>query len=184
MTGIGWGKRVNGLRQELTSIRSRAHMDSTRFQELQTQAACCKVQLLAHQLEARRKSLAGDRGFASVGGNGKRLSAALGIAAGASIFTGIMTKDRSAAANAGLSVFDRRMQGLGETDWTVCLGRQLIVAPWADITVGQVWFTWDSVKATLFELEEQAKNGASLGNLDAVISELQKSKRLIMAIKA
>ncbi len=178
MTRIGWEKSVNDLRQEVTLIRSRARICSGKFQELRRQVECCKVQFLTYQLEVKRKSLARSRGVK----NGKGLPAALGIAAAASILTGIMRKDRFAAANAGLSRLNGALQRLGETDWAICLGKQLAVVSQNDITSGRVWLTWDSVRAALNELEQRAQNGAHLGNIDAVFLEMRRSKRLVTVI--
>ncbi len=184
MTGSSWEKRVNSLRQELAAIKSRAHTDSTRFQELGKQAECCKVYFVVFQLEARRKSLALGRGAASVTKNKKGLPVALGIAAGASFLAGIITKDGSAAASAAISGFNGALQGLGETDWAVRLGNEIAVVPQENITPGEAWVTWDSLKTAFCDLEEQAKSGACLGNLDEIISELWKSKRLVVVINS
>jgi len=139
---------------------------------------------VAHQLEVRRKSLALGRGFASVTKNKGGLPVALGIAAGASILAGMITKDGSAAARAGLTGFKGALQGIGETDWAVCLGRNLAIVPRDNITPGQIWVTWDSLKTALRELEERAKSSAHLENLDDIISQLWKSKRLVVAINS
>lgn len=184
MTGISWEKRVNSLRQELASIKSGAYTNSVKFQELRKQAECCKVQFVAYQLEARRKSLACGRGAASVTKNKKGLPLALGIAAGASFLAGMITKDRSAAASAAISGLNGALRGIGETDWAVCLGINLAIVPRDDITPGQIWVTWDSLNTALCEFGERAKSGARLGNLDDIISELWKSKRLVVVINS
>ena len=184
MTETGWEKRVHGLRQQLILIKSRARKDSARFQELWRQTEYCKVQFLAYQLEARRKHLARSRGVVSIVENKKGLPVALGVAVGMSILTGMITKDGIAAVNAGVTGLSGTLQGLGETDWAVCLGGHLAVASSDNITRGDVWVTWDSLKIAVHELEELVKNGAHLGNLDNIISELKKSKKLLFVIKA
>lgn len=184
MTETGWEKTVSGLRKELTSIKSGAHTDSVRLQKLRRQAECCKVQFVTHQLEARRKFLARGRGLAYVTKNKKGLPVALGIAAGASLLAGMITKDGSAAASAGLTGFNGALQGLGQTDWVACLGINLAVVPKDKITPGQIWVTWDSLKTALCELEERAKSGVHLGSLDEIISELRKSERLVVVINS
>ena len=184
MTETGWEKRVHSLRQQLILLKSRAYKDSARFQELWRQTEYCKVQFLAYQLEARRKYLARSRGVVSIVENKKGLSVALGVAAGMSILTGMITKDGIAAVHAGVTGLSGTLQGLGETDWAVCLGGHLAVASSENITRGDVWVTWDSLKIAMHELEELVKNGAHLGNLDNIISELKKSKKLLFVIKA
>lgn len=183
MIEIDWEKRMNGLRQQLTLIKGRAFKDSARFQELWKQTEYTKVQLLAHQLEARRKHLARSRGVVSIVENKKGLPVALGAAAVASILTGIITKDGNAAANAGVKGLSGTLQGLGETEWVVCLEQNLAVAPWDNIRREGVWVTWDSFKTALRELEELAKNGAHLGNLDNIIYKLKKSRKILLVIK-
>jgi hypothetical protein len=184
MTETGWEKRTADLRQQLASIKSRANKDSKRFQELSKQAEYLKIRFLAHQLEARRKFLARSRGAASAVKNKKGLATALGAAAGASIIVGIITKDRTAAMTAGMIGSKAALQGLGETDWAICLGKHLAVAPKDNTTPGDFWVTWDSLQAALDELEERTINGAPLGNLDNIISVLKKTKKLIIIIKA
>lgn len=184
MTETGWEQKADALRQQLTSIKSRAHTDSARFKELWRQAEYCKVKSLAYQLEARRTFLARSRGVASLAENKKGLPVTLGTAAGLSILTGIMTKDGIAAVNAGVTGLSKVLQRLGETDWFVCLGKHLAVVPSNKITPGEVWVTWDSLQAGLHELEERVKNGTLLGNLDNIISELKKTKKLIFVIPA
>jgi hypothetical protein len=180
MTETGWKQRADGLRQQLASIKSRANKDSARFQELSKQAEYFKIRFLAHQLEARRKFLALSRGAVSLTKNKKGLATTLGIAAGASIIAGMMTKDGIAAANVGVKGLSGALQELGETGWAVCLGERLAVASLDNVKQGDVWVTWDSLQAALHELEEMAKNGAPLGNLDNIISELKKNKKLLI----
>ncbi len=182
MTRIGWEKRVNALRQEITQIRSRARMSSGKFQELQRQAECCKIQFLTYEIDTRCKSLARNRGAASITQNGKGLPLALGITAAAAILGGRGGKDRHAAFNMGISGFNGALQGLGKADWAVCLGRQLAVVPRDNITSGQIWFTCESVRVALNELEQRAQNGARLRDLDAVIFEVKGSKKLVAYI--
>lgn len=63
------------------------------------------------------------------------------------------------------------------------MARYPVVAPRNNITPGQQgWVTWDSIREVLIELELRAKEGACLGNLEAIISELRKSKRLMHII--
>ena len=179
MTAIGWEKRANGLKREITAINRRASLDSARFRELQKQSEGGKVRFLANQLEARRKSLARSRALTTAAKNGKGLPVALVMSAAVSILDGMVTRDRVAARNVALFRFNKTLEGVGETDWAVCLGRRLAIAPADAITPREVWFTWDSLKAGLLELEERAKKGAHLGDLDAIISELVNSRRLV-----
>ena len=129
-----------------------------------------------------RKFLASSRGVASFIENKKGLRFTLGMAAGASILIGIITKDGTAAVNAGAAGANAALRELGETEWAVCLGKHLSVASQDNITRGDVWVTWGSLQIALHELEERAKSGAPLGSLDNIISELKKSKKLLFVI--
>lgn len=179
MTRIGWEIRANDFRKELTRIRERAGIGSGKFQDLQKQAESCKVQFLSYQLEGKRKVLARDRGLASVTKNEKGSLVVRGLAAAATILIGKMSKDGLIAVNAGLSGLNEALRGLGETDWAVCPGRQLVITSCDNVTPENGWITWDSFKTALSELEERAKKGAQLGNRDAIISELRRSKKLV-----
>ncbi len=170
---------LNDWQQGLSLIQSQAKMLSVKFEGRLRQAESLKIAAINHQLEKHRKSLARHRGITSIGRDGKRLYAGLGVAVAASLLAGIMTKDKFAAANAGLSGFDGVIQGLGETDWAVSLGRSLTIVPRGSITSERVWVTWDSLKAALVELEGGTLRGDKLGSIDNIISKLQMSKRLV-----
>ena len=181
MKETNWENALEDLRHRLDLIQSRAHEDSTRFKELCRQAEYTKVQFLAHQLESRRKHLARSRGVASFATLRESLPL-LGVSGALSILTGMITKDGHAAMNVGIGGLNSALQGLGETEWAVCLGKHLAVASQDHITQGDVWVTWDSLQIALHELEERAKSGAPLESLDNIISELKKSKKLLFVI--
>jgi hypothetical protein len=179
MKTAGWGKTLNDFRQELISIKGRAHAGAVRFEELRRHAECLKMEVLVRELEDQRKSLVRSRGSTSIARDRKILRTSLGIAAATSLVTGILTKDKLVAANAGLSILDSVLKGLGETDCVVYLGRHLIVAPMDQLTSGGIWATWDSAKAALSELRAEALRGVPLGSLDSIISRLRESARII-----
>jgi len=179
MSRNGWGETLNDLRQELTSIQNKAKAVSIRFEELRKEAESFKITVLTHQLEERRGSLACSRGFRSIARDGNSLGASVGLAAAGFILAGIMTKDKFAALNAGLSGFDGVLKGLGETSWAVSLGRDLAIVPRDNITSEEFWVSWESLKAALAELEREASGGDQLGSLDNIITKLQKSRELV-----
>ena len=102
---------LNDWQQGLSLIQSQAKMLSVKFENRLRQAESLKIAAINHQLEKHRKSLARHRGTTSIGRDGKRLYAGLGVAVAASLLVGIMTKGKFAAANAGLSGFDGVIQG-------------------------------------------------------------------------
>ena len=84
---------------------------------------------------------------------------------------------------AGVTGTNEALRGLGETEWVVCLEKNLAVAPWDNIRQEGVWVTWKSLMIALDELAVRAKD-ESLGNLDNIISELKKSRKLLFVIQA
>ena len=180
MKEANWENTLEDLRHRLDLIQSRALTDSIRFEELRRQAESTKIQSLTYQLEARRKFLAQSRGVASLKKNPNNLISAGLLTVGLTVLTGMFTKDW---LTAGVTGVNGALMKYGETEWFVCLGKHLAVAPLDHITRGDVWVTWDSLKIALRELEERAKSGAPLGSLDNIISELKKSKKLLFVIR-
>jgi hypothetical protein len=146
MSSNDWEQTLDELKQEIASIKGRAGTFSTKFEEVRRQAESFKIAFLNHRLEAQRRSLARTRGYTSIMRYGKRLGASLGAAAAGLIFGGIITRDKFAAVNAGLSSFDATLQGLGDTAWAVSLGKDLRPVPKDNITLGKTWVTWESLK--------------------------------------
>lgn len=171
---------MKGLRQQLASIKNRALAASAGFEELRRQAEFTKIQSLTYQLEARRKFLAQSRGVASLIKNPNNLPSAGLWAAGLTVLAGMFTKDW---LTAGVTGANEALRGLGETEWAVCLETELAVAPRDSVRQGEVWVTWKSLMIALDELTVRAKD-ESLGNLDNIISELKKSRKLLFVIQA
>jgi hypothetical protein len=179
MSKNNWEQTLGGLQKDIASIKDKAGTFSMKFKEVSRQSEPLKIAFLSHRLEAQRKSLARTRGYESIMRDRKRLGISLGAAAVGLIFGGIATKDKLYAANTGLSSFEATLQGLGETAWAVSLGKGLRFVPENNVTPGETWVTWDSLKSALARLEKEASHGVKLGNLDSVISRLQKSRELI-----
>ena len=174
MTGTGWETTIKGLRQQLASIKNHALADSTRFDELRRQIESTKIQFLVSQLETRRKHLARSRGVASLIKNPNKLPAA-GLWAVGLVLNVIFTKDWLTAGAKGAK---DALGGLGETEWFVCLGKNLAVAPLDNIKHGGLWVTWKSLMIALAELAVLAKD-KSLGNLGNIRTELLKNENIV-----
>ncbi len=183
MTETDWETTIKGLSQQLASIKNRALASSARFEELRRQAEFTKIQSLTYQLEARRKFLAQSRGAASLIKNPNNLPSAGLWAVGLTVLTGILTKDGITAMNTGITGLSGALRGLGETEWVVCLEKNLAVAPWDNVRQEGIWVTWKSLMIALDELAVRAKD-ESLGNLDNIISELKKNRKLLFVIQA
>jgi len=179
MSKNNWEQTLDDLKQDIASIKNRAGIFSTKFEEVSRQAESLKIAFLDHRLEAQSRSLARTRGYTSIMRDGKRLGASLGAAAIGLIFGGIVTRDKFAAINAGLSSFDATLQGLGETAWAVSLGKDLRFVPENNITPGKTWVTWESLKSVLARLKKEASQGVELGNLNSVISRLLRCRELV-----
>lgn len=180
MAETDWETTIKGLRQQLASIKNRALAASARFEELRRQAEFTKIQSLTYQLEARRKFLAQSRGAASLMKNPNNLPSAGLWAAGLSVLTHMFTKDWFTA---GVTGANEALRVLGETEWVVCLETELAVAPRDNIRQEGIWVTWKSLMIALDELAVRAKD-ESLGNLDNIVSELKRSRKLLFVIQA
>lgn len=71
--------------------------------------------------------------------NKKRLRGSLLVAAGGFILGELVTKDKFAALNAGLSGFDGVLQRFGHTKWVVSFGKKIVVAPSESIPSEGEW---------------------------------------------
>ncbi len=182
MKETNWENALEDLRHQLDLIQSLAHEDSVRFEKLREQIESTKIRFLVYQLGTRRKFLARSRGVASLVKHKKTLPL-LGVSAGMSIITGLITKDGVAAMNVGTRGFNGALRRLGETRWAVFLGNNLEIAPLDNLRQGKDWVTWNSLMIAMHELELRAQEEA-LGNLDNIVAELRKSKSLAFVSEA
>lgn len=93
-----------------------------------------KIEFLKRNIEEMIKSLAFERGFVSLTRDGSKLRSSLVTAAGGFILGILITKDKFAALNAGISSFDGMLQGFGESKWVVSLGEKISVMPLNDVS--------------------------------------------------
>ncbi len=161
------------MRQELTLIEAHAEWISRRFQCLQGEVEVSKVELLQRLLEQRIESEARQRGVVSVMKDRKRLRNSVLVAASGFILGGLLTKDKWAALNAGLSGLDGTLQGFGYARWIVLLGERIIVTASESTHLDGKWFPWENLKLAMGELREKALLGEALGNLDDVLYRLE-----------
>ena len=166
------------LRQELTLNEAKASEIGNRFEILCRETESIKVDALQNYLEEQRKSVARDRGIASLIKDRKRVRDSVLVAAGSFVLGGLLTRDKFGAITAGISGFDGMVQGLGESKWCVLLGKKISVVPEETISPQATWITLASFYKTMEELKKRALAGEKLGNLDNVISKLTKKPRL------
>ena len=176
---------VNGilehLRQELTLTEVKAREIGSRFEVLCRETESIKVDALQNYLEEQRKSVARDRGIASLIKDRKRVRDSVLVAAGSFVLGGLLTRDKFGAITAGISGFDGMVQGFGESKWCVLLGKRILVVPEETISsqfTETTWVTLASFYKTMEKLKKRALAGEKLGNLDDVISKLTKKPRL------
>jgi hypothetical protein len=127
-TGNEIGKTLTDFGQELTLIESRAEEILSRFEVLRRQAEFLKVESLGRHLEERRKGIARSRGFTILLKDKRKVRDSLLVTAGSLILGGLISKDKFAAINAGMSGFDGALRGLGEARWFVSMGKRVLVA--------------------------------------------------------
>jgi len=160
------------LRQELTLTEVKAREIGSRFEVLCRETESIKVDALQNYLEEQRKSVARDRGIASLIKDRKRVRDSVLVAAGSFILGGLLTRDKFRALTAGMSGFDGMVQGFGESKWCVLLGKKISVVQEEMISPQVTWITLTSFYRAMEELKKRALDGEKLGNLDDVISKL------------
>jgi hypothetical protein len=164
------------MRQELTLIDTRAKKISQHFQKLTREVESLKVESLQKLLEKKIKSEALRRGVASVIRDRKRLKSGALFAAGNFIIGGLLTQDKWAALNSGLSGLDGALQGFGRARWVVLLGKSIVVAASESTPLEGKWIAWESLKLAMKELRKKAQLGEALGTLDDVLSRLEQKR--------
>lgn len=179
MSSSNWNQTLVNLKNELASIKGRAEEISNRFQTLGREAESSKIEFLQHSLEKQRRSVARRRGVVSLTRDKKKIGTTLAVAAGGFILDGLITKDKYAALNAGISGLDGALQGYGEAEWAVSLGKEVIVTPKDRLPSKGTWVTLESLKKAIEGLKAEACGGQQLGNLDNVIHRLEQSGKLV-----
>ena len=168
-----WDATLNELRQELALVESGARKVSGKFEELCRKAESFKIELLRHELEKRRVTMARRRGIVALIRDRKNLLPSLGWSAAWGILEGLVAKDKSVGWSTGISSFDSEVQKLGETTWAVSLGKRLAVVPQDHVLPDGIRVTWESLQEAMSELERRALGGEVLGSLDNIISGLK-----------
>ena len=164
---------LDELRQELALVENSARKVSGKFEELCRKAESFKIELLRHELEKRRVTMARSRGIFSIIKDRKNLLPSLGWAAAGGILEGLVAKDKSVGWSIGFSSLDSAIQELGDTTWVVSLGKRIAVGPQNSVLPDGIRVTWESLQETMSELERKASDGEMLGNLDNIISRLK-----------
>jgi hypothetical protein len=120
------------------------------------QAEAAKVESMRKMIEGSIKSKARLRGMVSVRKDPRLLKSSILVTADASIWGGLLTRDGWGALNSGLSSFDEALQRFGRAEWTVLLGRRIIVAASDSTPIQKSWLAWESLKTDLEELQKEA----------------------------
>lgn len=176
------GQDHSRFEKKLACIESSSQGVSRRFEIRQREAEFLKIEFLKYSLEKQRTVVARQRGFAFLIRDRKKVGTSLAVTAGALILGGLITKDKDAALNAGLSGFNGVLQGFGETRWAVSLQKELVIVPYNAIPAKGTWVTFESLIAAIHDLKTEALQGKRLGTLDNIIKRLQQSKGKLIYI--
>jgi hypothetical protein len=176
MSDSKWAKIVADFKRELAYVESSSQDVGRRYEILQREAESLKLEFLEHSPEKQRKAIARQRGLALLIRDRRKVGAGLAVTAGASILAGLITKDKDAALNAGLSGLYGVLQEFGETRWAVSLQNELTILPYDAIPAKGSWVTFESLIAAIRDLKTEALQGKRLGTLDNVIQRLQRSE--------
>jgi hypothetical protein len=144
------------MRQELTLIESRAKKVSLQLQALVREMESSKIELLQKLLEQKIESEARRRGVVLVKKDTRRLGIGVLFGAGSFIIGGLLTKDKWAALNSGLSGLDGALQGFGRASWVVLLGKSIVVTASESTPLEGKWLAWESLKLAMEELRGKA----------------------------
>lgn len=169
-------QKISDLKKELASIESASHQISHRLELIPRETESLKMDVLKHVLEKRRVATARQRGLTSAIKDGRKMGTGLAVAIAGSVITGLITKDKYAVINGGISGFNGTMQGFGETEWAVSLDNELIVAPCDTIPYKGTWVTFKSLMSAINNLRVEALQGKQLGTIHDMIQEFQRSK--------
>ena len=179
MSNSSWNQTIVNLKNELASIKGRAEEISNRFQMLGGEAESLKIEFLQQSLEKQRGYVARCRGVVSLTRDKKKIGTILAVAAGGFILDGLITKNKYAALNTGMSGLDGALRRYGEAEWAVSLGKEVIVTPEDRLPSKGTWVTLESLKKAMEGLKAEAFRGQQLGNLDNVIHKLEQSRKLV-----
>ena len=182
MSDNRWARTIAGLKKELGSIESSSRGVSKRFENLQRQAELLKIESLEYSLEKQRRALVRQRGFALLIKDTKKIRTSLAVTAAVSIFGGLITRNKYATLDAGLSCFNGALQRFGETRWAVSLEKELVIVPDDAIPAKGLWVTFDSLITAIDDFKTEALQGKELGTLDTIIQSFQRSKGKLIYI--
>jgi len=182
MSDNRWARAIADSRKGLARIESSSRALSRRFEILQLEAELPKVEFLEDSLQKQRTAVARQRGFAFLIRDREKSRIGLAVSAGMFLIWGLITQDKDAALNAGLSGLYGVSQELGETGWAVSLQEELVIVPCDAIPAKGIWFTFESLIAAIHDLKTEALQGKRLGTLDDIIERLQQQNRKLVYI--
>lgn len=180
MSSSSWKQTLAGLKKELTRIESESRNICHQLEMPREEVEPLKIEFLQDSLEKQRKAVARQRGISSLIKDKKKVGTSLALAAGGLILGGLITKDKYAALNAGMSTFNGVLQGFGEARWVVSLGKEIVVAPVDGVSSKRIWVTLESLIGAIDHLKAEALEGKQLGALDNIIQRLQQSRNKLV----
>ena len=167
---------LESLMRDLILAGAEARETGAHFETLSREMESMKIDVLQNYLEKQRKSAAHNKGMSSIIKDRTKLRNSLLVAGGCFILGSLLTRDKFSALNAGISSLDGMVEGFGESNWRVLLGKKITVVPGEWISPQVTWITLASFNKKMKELRERAVAGAKLGTLVDIIARL-KTKR-------
>jgi len=162
------------IRQELILTEVEAVEISSHYEVYCREMESMKVDALIKYIERQIRSAAFNRGFTNLFEDRKKARDSLIVAGIGFVLGGLFTGNKHEAMMAGMSGFNGMVQGFGESNWYVLLGKKISVLPEETIPPYGLWITLNSFYTVMAELKKRALVGSSLGSLDDIISELKK----------
>jgi len=183
MTGYHCMSTVEDLKQTLYLVKNQAEDGFRRLDGIRRQSECGKIAFLTSRLDNRRRVIARERGARALAKDKKGLDAIVVETVMVFLGSALFTKEPAEALSSGLGAADRSLQDRGETDWAVSIGDNLAVVPSSGTSLRQMWVEWTSLMAALRLLEERAKNGEAMGDLNKIIASLEETGLLRYVIR-
>lgn len=162
------------MRQKLGGIEFRAKRLSDEFTHFQKEAEALKVEILQSLLEKQIEFEARRRGVELVINDRNRLRTSALVTAGGFILGELLTQDKWAALNTGLSSLDVSLKGFGSATWKVLLGKRILVASSDNTPQDENWLPRERLKLAMDRVKKKALRGETLGNLDDVLLRLER----------
>ncbi len=170
------------LEWEVTRSENRTRKLSVQFQTLCTETEVLKIDVSNQALQDQAKSLSCSEGFRAIVRDGKKRKATLTATAVGAFACAVFGRDGFSALGSGLSVFDRALKGLANSNWAVSLDMDLRIVPQNKITPGYKLVTLSDLLG-LRALKEKAQSAEGFKDLSSIIAALRSETKLLRLLQ-